>query len=466
MKRRLLGLRGRLVTAVSLVGALTLGGAFVAIWVAVNRSQERELDSALLPAADEESRLLASTDEPGGPPPIISDRPGPAANDVGPLPKFVAVYWPDGHLASATRNFRGFAPAMRDEGQRDRRCFDRQIGGVKLRAVFVDVPQHPGAKLLMGVPRADLDGDAAFLGRALLTVFVVAWAWTALLTWTIVSYLTRAHRTIVDAVQRVAAGDLDARVDPSLSRSDPEGLGRNIDEMIERLGLLLRGQQRFIAQAAHELRSPLTTLTTELSLALRRERTVEEYRATIEVALEGTRRLTTLAADLLTLARLGTQGTGAEDRVAISEVVKGAVDAVRDHASKRNLCLDVQEDGFAEVNGHTGDLGRMLRNLIENAVRHAPEHSTVLVESRPVTNSVEISISDDGAGIRPEDRERIFDPFFRGSLVRADSDGGAGLGLAIARDIARLHGGDIRLESSQRLRGARFVVVLPRCRAA
>jgi two-component system OmpR family sensor kinase len=463
---RLAGLRGRLVIAVSLIGAITLGGAFVAIWFAVNRAQERGLDDALLPAADEEARLLASADEPGGAPPVISDRPGPAANDVGPLPKYVAVYWPDGHLASATSNFEGSPTHMREQEQRDRHCFDLRVHGVNLRAAFVGIPQHPGARLLMGVPRADLDGDESFLGDAMLTIFAVACAWTALLTWVIVGYLMRAHRRIVETARRVVSGDLEARVGPSLPKDDPEGLGRNIDEMIERLAVLLRGQQRFIAQAAHELRSPLTTLYTELSLALRRERTAEEYRTTIEGALSGARSLTTLAEDLLTLARLGTHGAGTENRVAVAELIHGAVDSLRERATKRDVHLEVDDTSSAEVAGHPGDLERMIRNLLDNAIRHTPEHTAVLIECQLAGDQVEISVSDDGTGIKPEERDRIFEPFFRGGDVRAYCDGGAGLGLAIARDIARLHGGNIRPERSRRLRGARFVVVLPRFRAS
>lgn len=320
--------------------------------------------------------------------------------------------------------------------------------------------------MLMGVPRADLDGDEAFLGRAMLTIFAVACAWTALLTWAIVGYLMRAHGRIVDTARRVAAGDLEARVGPSLARDDPEGLGRNIDEMIERLALLLRGQQRFIAQAAHELRSPITVLYTELSLALRRERTAEAYRATIEEALDGTRRLTALAEELLTLARLGTRDAGAHQRVAVTEVIRAAVDAVTEQSARRAVRIESEHAGASEVAGRVRDLERMVRNLLENAIRHAPEHSVVLVENRVVGDQVEIAISDDGTGVKPEEGERIFEPFFRGSESRANSDGGAGLGLAIARDIARLHGGDIRQGRSTRLRGACFTALLPRVPAA
>lgn len=455
-----LGLRGRAVVAASLLGLATLGGAFTAVAFVVNRSQENKLDTALRRAARAEAAYVDRHEWADGAPPAISDRPGPAANDVGPLPKYVAVYWPSGALAAATTNFGGRAPAFPSPHKPAGECFDTVVNGKRLRAVLMPVPRHPGANLFLGVSRADLDGDAQFLTRAMVAVFAVAVAWTAALAWWIVGRLTRAHRAIVATAKRVSTGDLGARVPVSSERQDPEGLGRNMNEMIDRLALLLRSQQQFIAQAAHELRSPLTTLYGELSLAMRRERSREEYRRTIEEALDASRSLKALAEDLLSLARLGTEPRATGETVAVEDLAVAAASAVNEAARRQTVTLDLQTRP-ARVRGRATDLQRMLRNLLENAVRHCPPGAVVRLRSRTSEHKVFLRVSDEGPGVPPEEREHVFEPFFRGAHDRADHHVGAGLGLTIARDIARLHGGDVVLLNDDSLPGACFEVSLP-----
>ena len=453
-----LGLRGRLVIATSLLSLATLGGAFTVVSYAVNRSQQRQLDDALISAAHDEAAEIFFSDVDDERPPVVSDLPGPAANDVGPLPKFVAVYRPDGRLASSTVNFSDQVPPMASIGNSNGRCFDLLVAGQKLRAVVVGIPNVPGSTLLMAVPSADLDGDANFLAFAMVIVFAVALAWTAAIAWWIAGRLTRAHRDIVATTQKVAAGDLSARVTGDGGAADPDGLGRNINEMIERLALLLRGQQQFIAQAAHELRSPLTMLYGELSFALRRERGAEEYRKTIDAALVASRSLKILAEDLLSLARLGTESMAPADEIRLTDVISAAVASVSDEATRGNVGIEVTGPD-ATLLGRSGDLARLFRNLLENAVRHTPSGGVVAVQSRVSHADVTVQVRDQGAGVRQTERERIFEPFFRGSSERAAANVGAGLGLTIARDIARLHGGDVDVVDDGRIGGC-FVVRL------
>jgi len=452
------------VLAACLLGLVTMGGAFATVAFLVNRAQERQLDQALRVAAHEEAAELAADDPPGGAPPVISDRPGPAANDVGPLPKHVAVYWPDGTLASATDTFGEKVPSLDDIRHPLGVCFDTEVNHERLRAVLVPIPQHPGATLFIGVTRADLDGDAAFLSRAMMAVFGVAVAWTAILAWWIVGRLTRPHRAIVAIAKRVSAGDLGARMRQLLDRDDPEGLARNVDDMIDRLALLLEGQQRFVAQAAHELRSPLTALYGELSLALRRERSPEEYRQTIERALAASRSLKILAEDLLSLARLGTEPRPGRETARLAEVTDAARHSVEPVAHQRSVTLDLQVPSLT-VDGRQPDLERLFRNLLENAVRHSPQGGAVLVRSDVARDAVRIRIYDSGTGVPPADRPRIFDPFFRGGRARAYVDVGTGLGLTIARDIARLQRGDLVLMDTESGEGACFEVTLRRAAA-
>jgi two-component system, OmpR family, sensor kinase len=465
VRRPHLGLRGRIVLAASALGLATLGGAFTAVAFVVNRAQERQLDQALRTAAHEEAAHLGAPGPPRGAPPRISDRPGPAANDVGPLPKYVAVYWPDGSVASATSTFGERVPPLRDVWHPSGVGFDADVNGEHLRAVLAPVPHHPGATLFIGVTRADLDGDAEFLTRAMMAVFAVAVAWTAAVAWWIVGRLTRWHRAIVATAERISAGDLAARVRLTVEREDPEGLARNLDEMIDRLALLLRGQQQFISQAAHELRSPLTVLYGELSLALRRERSRDDYRRTIEQALAASQSLKLLAEDLLSLARLGTEPRPVNETVSVDELTAVARRMVEVEARQRAITFDVRGPD-TQVRGRASDLQRMLRNLLENAVRHSPIGGLVTVDTRVVQNTVHIRVSDEGAGVPPQERRRVFEPFFRGTYDRSDQQVGAGLGLTIARDVARLHGGDIVLVDVEARQGACFEVRFPQASVA
>jgi two-component system OmpR family sensor kinase len=452
-----LGFRGRLVAAAAIVSLVTLGAAFGVVSILVNRSQQRQLDDALRGVAAEEAEELSRTS--GGL--HVSDRPGPAANDVGPLPKFGVIYAPSGVVLSATENLRGHPPALAGLVSDDWRGFDLWVGDEHLRGMLVSIPNRPGFRVLMAASRGDLDGDAAFLTRAMLAVFAFAVAWTVALAVAIVGRLTRHHRIIARTAQRVAGGDLSARVGALGGRDDVAELGHNVDAMIDRLALLLTGQQQFIAHAAHELRSPLAALYGELSHALRRSRSAEEYRSAIEEALGSTRTLKSLAEDLLSLARLGAEQGADNENVELDSVLKYALAAVSPEQTAKDVRIEVTCPPVL-ITGRPGDLARMFRNLLENAIRHAPAGSGVQIRVLPGPANVDVEIRDSGAGVPDADRERVFDPFFRGSVVRAGNHPGAGLGLTIARDIARLHGGDIALAVTAGQSGARFVVRLPR----
>jgi len=449
--------RSRLVAAVSATTFVTLGVAFIAVSVAVNAAQESRLDEALLEEAGQDAKRVAARE---GETLVISDMPMPAANDVGPLTKYGAIYDLDGAVRAKTPSFGTDVPPLSAVQRRARRPFDFWHGREHLRGVIVPLPGTGDQVLLVAAQRIELDGDAAFLRRAMTVAFVMAVLWAGLVANWIVSRLTRDHQKIAEVAQRVAAGDLSARVQPHSGDPELAKLGRNIDEMIGRLEVLVESQQRFIALAAHELRMPLTTLYGELALALRRSRDAESYRSAIGEALDSTRKLKQLADDLLTLARIGAERTG-RSVVSIRDVVHAAESQVMAQAKERGVELTISgEDRM--VAGDAGDLERLVRNLLENAVRHSPDAGHVTVEIADHTDTVSVAVSDEGPGILPEEQEKIFEPFYRGHGDAERSSDGAGLGLAIVRQIARAHGADVALVPTAHGRGARFEVTLRR----
>jgi two-component system heavy metal sensor histidine kinase CusS len=435
---------------VSVVTALTLGGAFAGVSSTFNGLQRTQLDEALRSVA------VAEAAEAPGHEFSFSDGPGPAANDVGPLTKYGVIYDEKGGPMGATPPFDRALPPAQVLRQPDHACFDFAFEQQRLRGVLVPVPGHPGKRLLLAASRDDLDGDERFLFRAMAVAFLVAVAWaTAVAAWG-ARRLTRDHAAIAEVARRVAAGDLGARV-ASRSR-DPEvaQLGADVDGMIEKLSSLMSAQQRFIAHAAHELRSPLTQYNGEVQYALRKERDAEGYKAALVEALDAGRRLQALADDLLALARVGASRESLKP-VDLALVADAAMGLVKAAAEAAGVALVL--DGPALIaQGRPGDLTRMLRNLLENAVAHSPPGGTVRVTCRHRPPRIEIEVADEGEGVPDDDRERIFEPFFRGPA--ASTTEGSGLGLGIARDIARHHGGEVTLASGGE-GGAHFVVSLP-----
>jgi two-component system heavy metal sensor histidine kinase CusS len=210
---------------------------------------------------------------------------------------------------------------------------------------------------------------------------------------------------------------------------------------------------------------PLMTTVRRIAAALHRARRARAphashhgvRRAVARAPLDSTRRLKTLAEDLLTLSRVGPERAGARSPVSLGEVVRAAALHVEVQARERRVELALHAND-AVVQGVASDLERLVRNLLDNAVRHSPQGGRVSVDVVTVGADAKIAVSDQGPGIRPEEREKIFEPFYRG---RDHEDGsGAGLGLAIVRQIARGHGGDVRAVTTAETAGARFEVTL------
>jgi signal transduction histidine kinase len=213
-------------------------------------------------------------------------------------------------------------------------------------------------------------------------------------------------------------------------------------------------QRRFMADASHELRTPVAILQGELDVTLSRgDRSADEYRASMEVMRKTARRLTRIVRDLFLLARGDAKQYPLNDgRFYLDEVIAQTVRTFRTVASERGIALSEEHESGLMMSGDEDLIERMAGNLIDNAIRHA--RGRVLVRCGVSRGEYRIEVSDDGPGIAPELRERIFERFFRGEPSRS------GLGLPIARWIAEAHGGRVWLEQSDQS-GSAFSVSLP-----
>ncbi|HZF93038.1 HAMP domain-containing sensor histidine kinase [Streptomyces sp.] len=266
--------------------------------------------------------------------------------------------------------------------------------------------------------------------------------------------VTRRALRPVEGIRRemaeiTASEDLSRRVPEPGTHDEIARLARTTNETLAALETSVERQRRFVADASHELRSPIASLRTQLEVAAAHPGLLD-----LDGAVEDTVRLQRLAADLLLLARLDAGERPAGTRVDL-------VALAREEAAGRALVtVDAEPaEGGVEVAGSRGQLGRVLANLLDNAERHARSSVTVSVR-RDGDRAAVVRVADDGNGVPEGDRERIFERFVRLDDARSRDEGGAGLGLAIARDVAVRHGGTLTARGAP-AGGALFELRLP-----
>jgi signal transduction histidine kinase len=220
--------------------------------------------------------------------------------------------------------------------------------------------------------------------------------------------------------------------------------------------------RRFTADAAHELRNPLSALQSDLEITLLQPRTPDELTATVRLALKNTQRLVKISESLLTLSRGDAGGlVTSVAPVDISDVLEEAFARWEGHATTLGIRLTEQLDGEGVVEGDALLLGRLFDNLLENALSYTPRGGSVTVALTPTPpGGCAISITDTGPGVPAALRPVIFERFSRGDVSRSRKTGGAGLGLAICAAIVSAHKGTISLDDSS-VGGTRIVVRLP-----
>jgi signal transduction histidine kinase len=240
-------------------------------------------------------------------------------------------------------------------------------------------------------------------------------------------------------------------------------LARTLDGMLRALGTardeqqaMLERQREFVADASHELRTPLTSVLANLEFLAETLR--GEQADAASSALRSSRRMRRLVQDLLLLARADAQRAAPHEPLDVARVVVEAAAELEPVADGHGITVDARP---ATVDGARDELHRLVLNLMENAVKHTPSGTNVHVSVEQRDGLVEIAVEDDGPGIAPDLRDRVFERFVRGS---GDRGGSFGLGLSIVRAVAESHGGTVTLTPDGG-RGARFVVSLPAVRA-
>lgn len=446
--------RFRITVLASVVLALVLGAVGVTLLVVQQRQLQDSLDESLQRRADELSVSGVTTlDAP-------SVLPNAAGDEV-----VIQVVSANGQVIAATENALGIEPIM-----------PAPVGDGDRFATVTELPVEDDAYRILS-RSTEIDGDEVVLHVAentddvqelldqlrfaVAVTIPVAVGVLAALVWWLVGRTLRPVERIRAEVAGFGPAQLDRRVSSPGTGDEIDRLAVTMNEMLRRLEDARRREQRFVADASHELRSPLTRIRTEL------ETTGAGVGDGIDDAvkhsvLDEIDELTALVDDLLVLARSDAGEVPPEQRpVDLDDLVFDEVDAAR--ATATSITIDVSGVSAAEVLGNQGELRRLVRNLLDNAVRHAASDVTVTLAESTIYNAgavAVLAVTDDGPGIPPEQTVAIFERFTRLDDARTRGTGGTGLGLAIARDIVERHGGTLRLDTTHRP-GARFEVRLP-----
>jgi heavy metal sensor kinase len=265
---------------------------------------------------------------------------------------------------------------------------------------------------------------------------------------------------------RINAESLGERLPVGNERSELGRLALTFNELLARLGVSFEQQRRFMADASHELRTPVAIVCGESEVALSREaREAEEYRESLTILHEEGRRLTRIVEDLFTLARADAGRYGlAPVSFYLDEAAAECVRAVRSLAARRGVALRHEyAGGEMPMRGDEGLVRRMILNLLDNAIKYTPSGGEVRVELAREGGAYAVRITDTGDGVPEEARPHIFERFYRADKARSrngGAGGGAGLGLSIASWIAEAHGGRVALERSDKS-GSAFLISLP-----
>jgi signal transduction histidine kinase len=281
--------------------------------------------------------------------------------------------------------------------------------------------------------------------------------------------VTERIQLLTGAAEKLAEGDLQTRV-PVQGRDEVSMLAATFNQMAEQLQAADRKQRELesmrrdlIAWVSHDLQTPLTSIRAILEAVtdgvVDDPETVKRY---LNTAQRDVRNLSVLIDDLFQMAQLDAGGFPLQRaKTSLSDLISDTIESFTELAKQQEVSLEGNVDSDVDpVMMDTQAIGRVLNNLIGNALRHTSNRGRVSVWVRRTTQGVEVTVSDTGTGIRAEDLPHIFERFYRGEKSRNRGTGGAGLGLAIARGIVQAHGGEIKVES-QIGKGTQFTFQIP-----
>ena len=386
-------------------------------------------------------------------------------------PDLYEVTGSDGHLIARSPEW----PDVRLSPQKNRLHANFDFDGVNYRAVFVnklpvldrepDVPPGDVLNVIYAAPTDENTRAVVFAGigiaigtAALLLITVMLAVWG----------LRRGLRPLSDLAHSASGiSTSNWELNPTEAAQETKELTPLTQAMTTMLDGLHRSfdqQRQFLANAAHELKTPVAILKSTLQSLLQRPRQADEYRVGLEEALEDMARLETLLHSMLRLARAEQWAAGSNGRnlevIDVAATCQSAIDRLSPIARERNVAIDLTTNGAMPIRADAEDLELVWANLVENALRFSPTGDRVQVKLHANGTRGVVEVADNGPGMSQEELAHIFERFHRGDSSRARTTGGYGLGLAISKALVEAYGGSIAPESVPG-HGTRMIVTVP-----
>lgn len=287
-------------------------------------------------------------------------------------------------------------------------------------------------------------------------VFFIIFFILAFIGFIIIYKITSSLTYLSSRMKLISRKNLEERITGVKGEDEISELAHTFNNLLDRLNDAFKREQQFIADVAHELKTPLSTLRGSLEIALSKDRSKEEYTTVLEESLKDINHITSTLKNVLDLAWSETPNEQKKaDKFNVSELIHELSEISQKMALKKQITIkdSIQRDIF--ISGFKDKLARAILNLIDNAIKYTPDKGTVQLELAKHYNKVVLTIKDNGVGISNQDIPHIFDRFYRGSAT--DKVFGSGLGLAIAKSIVNLHHGSIEVESAAG-KGTTFII--------
>ena len=444
-KARFGTLRVRVTAVATLVVALALIIGAVSLLAVLRSSLLRSLSGSGPERAAEIAALAAR-----GP------LPEPLPDLEAPRLTLIQVIDGDGNVVAASRQLEG-APAVVAPTARHHQVMDtvgaRGEGPWLVEPTPATIANRPVVVVVI-TSLAEFSRSAQLLGGLLLVIVPLLIALAGAVVWIVVGRSLRPVEQMRIQVADITAHRLDRRVPLPTADDEVGRLARTLNDMLDRLEQSSDQQRQFVADASHELRTPVANIRAAIEVAVAHPEKADWPIVASDV-LRQDLRMERLVSDLLTLARSDASPIPLRvEPIDLRDLVQN--ECARDIPPGCRLEPILPRTPVV-VNGDRDQLGRVITNLVDNALRHATSRVTIALTTGPAW--VELTVDDDGPGIARQDRERIFDRFVRLDPHRASTYGGAGLGLSIVRQLVQAHGGSVRVADSPS--GSSFVVHLP-----
>jgi heavy metal sensor kinase len=265
---------------------------------------------------------------------------------------------------------------------------------------------------------------------------------------------------MIGTVRQITGANLDTRVTVPENMDEIRELAETFNDMLERINRSFAIQRQFMQDVSHELKTPLTVIRGEMEVALKRERSIHEYRDILESNLDEIKKINRILESLLALARFDSDAESLHKEPAdITVLIKEILTDIEILALQKNIEITViSETSDRSVNIDKERMRRVFYNIFDNAIKYSGENGKIEIDIERINEEVFINISDTGPGISEEDIPYIFDRFYRADKARCSE--GFGLGLSIAKSIVKAHGGNIEVKSRTG-EGATFIISLP-----